>query len=304
MFKWLISEEDTKGVDFQVDKDKTHRYHAVTYNHFSVNESVMNRCENNFVFEVTVIDRIDAGFVFDWQVCEKQMFKGMEYLGDNIVVLERLSSIKDHLRLLIGNSGEIISVLNKQEIHNNWTNIKANLYQHPDDWPITKEYRDKFIADGDLEHSLNFPLEDILNQDPVLGTFFFRNTKNKTKEKEDALIRIEEPSNLFMTADAEKLNVPLVQSTSWARDADDQDWIDFVISRNADKARLDKKAMTLALKNFPFAEQDIKIYIYDYSAEYRIHEPDQMISAAKYNLLEKVNHDLEINHFCTIQSIN
>jgi hypothetical protein len=304
MFKWLISDEETKEVDFQVDRNKSRRYHAVTYNHFSINESIMNRCENSFVFEITVVEKTVNGFIFDWQVRDKQMYKGMEYLGENIAVLEKLASVKDHLRLLIGQQGQIVSVLNKEEIHNNWVNLKNNLYQHPYDWPIDKEYQEKFIADGDLEHSLNFPLEDVLNQDPVLGTFFFRNTKSKTKENEDAMVRMEQPSNLLMTANAEKLTIPLVQSTSWTRDEVDKEWVDFVISRNADKSRLSKNTMAAALKNFPFAEQDLKIYIYDYTAEYRIHEADQMINMAKYNLLEKVNHDLEINHFCTIQSIN
>lgn len=304
MFKWLISEEDTKEIAYIVDKGKAHRYHATTYNHFSVNESVMNRCENSFVFEVTVLDRISEGFVFDWHVREKQMYKGMEYLGENIKVLERLAGVKDHLRLLISDQGQILKVLNKDEIHDNWVHLKNNLYQTPEDWPIDEEHKAKFIADGDLEHSLSFPLEAVLNQDPVLSTFFFQNTQNKTREKEDAMLRTEQSSNILMTANTEKLVIPLVQSTSWARNEDDGEWIDFVISRTADKSRLAKKAMTLALKNFPFAEQDMRVYIYDYTAEYRIHEADQMISTARYNLLEKVNHDLEVSHTCTIQSIN
>nr|WP_067057341.1 hypothetical protein [Mucilaginibacter sp. L294] len=304
MFKWLISDEETKGVDFEVDRGKTHRYEARTYNHFSVNESVMNRCENNFVFEVSVLEKNSRGFVFDWRVLEKQMYKGMEYLGEQIVVLEKLAGIKDHLRLLIGDQGQIVSVLNKEEIKGNWLKLKENLYSNAKDWPIEEAYKDKFIADGDLEHSLDFPLEELLNQDPVFGTFFFRNTMGKTKEKEDALVRMEQPSNILMNERAEKMIIPLVQSTSWSRNPDDKDIIDFVISRNADKARLDKGRMTKMLKNFPFAEQEIKVYIYDYAAEYQISEADQMIGSAKYNLLEKVNHDLEVSHFCSIRSIN
>jgi hypothetical protein len=304
MFKWLISDEDTKGVEFEVDREKAHRYEARTYNHFSVNESVMNRCENNFVFEVSVIQRESRGFVFDWRVLEKQMYKGMEYLGDNIKVLEKLAGIKDHLQLLIGDQGQILSVLNKEEIRDNWLNLKENLYANPEEWPIEDSYKEKFIADGDLEHSLSFPLEELLNHDPVFGTFFFRNTMNKTKEKEDALVRIEQPSNILMNEHAEKIIIPLVQSTSWKRNEEDKEIIDFVISRNADKARLDKGRMTKMLRNFPFAEQEIKVYIYDYAAEYQISETDQMIGAAKYSLLEKVNHDLEVSHFCSIRSIS
>jgi len=304
MFKWLVSQEEVPGIDFQVDNQKIYRYRAETYNHFKINEMHMNRCMNTFVFEVLVVDKTEEGYVFDWTLKEKEMYKGMEYLGENIIVLEKLASIKDHLSLLVNGEGQIIKVLNKEELQTKWNILKENLYENPEDWPIEEAYKNKFLADGDHEHSSSFPIEDVLNQDPVFSTFFFQNTKNKTKSQEDALIRMEQPSNLLMTESTEKIKIPLIQNTSWQTNIDDNEYIDFLISRNADKARLNKKQMNKLLRNFPFAEQEIQVYIYDYEAVYKINGQNYMISEAKYNLLEKVNHDLEVNHTCTIRAIN
>lgn len=303
MFNWLISEDDQAGIDFQVDKNKCYRYEANSSNHFKLNEMIMNKCENHIIVEVSVLSKVDEGFIFDWTVKKKNLYKGMEYLGEHLLVLERLAGIKDHLRLLVNKNGQIAKVLNKDEIHNNWLDIKRSLYKD-DDWPIGEEHRIKFIEDGDREHSLNYPLEKVLNQDPVFATFFFQNTKNKTKEGDDALVRVEEYSNLLMSGDAEKCYIPLIQNANWKKNQDNEGFIDFVISRNADKGRLNKKQMNKLLKNFPFAEQEIKSYIYSYEAEYLIDGTSFMITEAKYDLLEKVNQDLEVSHFCNIKLLS
>jgi len=302
MFKWLLGSTGNK-IEYLVDANKSYPFKAETFNNMKVNAMSINECENEFLFEVKVIAKEESTYIFEWDFTYKRLFKGMDYLGENVKILEKLAGIKDHLILKVDNKGKIIDVLNRDELKAKWLDLKRKILNDPEILHIADNYRTQFFDEGDKEFSSNFPIEESLNKDQLYATFFFQNTTKQTSSNEDSITRIEQYSNVLIEKD-KALQIPLIQSSFWSPYEKDPSLIKYILTRSVDNSRLNKGKIRDVILSWGSGQKNLTTYINDYSSEYLIDESSQILCEAQSRIFEKVNDNVEINQSCTITKIN
>ena len=142
---------ELKGVrgnlDVVMDK-KVREYHVTTKTKYCVSDRPLIECSSDMNVTVDFLSISGIHDIMDVKITRQENNYGLECMEEKYLrLMDQVSNIQAHLKLAIDCCGQIKDVLNFDELHDKWQDIKDEID------PSSPEMA-KIIHDGDEEYSM------------------------------------------------------------------------------------------------------------------------------------------------------
>lgn len=241
---------------------------------------------------------VNVGYVVQFTVHEVKMGGGFDMFRDYNDLIRKITSVKNNLRICLSPRGLIEEVENKQELAKEWMRVRSELKEDAMFGKFPDEQKRALYEAGDREYLEDYPMEDELRKSPVYSTFFneFYDHYYAFGVKE-LLHKIKKPSAIFTDYQAD---LPLHAELGEM----DEECCKLNMQGNLNKQDFDiRKWQGEFREKYPFLEEELHTYRYDYDAGYELYRDNGWLKQARVSTYEKANDSFEVSIDCTIQEI-
>lgn len=145
---------------YKVQNNSESSYNSIQKTHFKINGIVLSDSVTNLIVNQKKIEEINDDVIVDFTINNLKNEGGLEQIQEVVNFAGRIEKISHRLVLYIDDKGEIIKVVNQNELNDKWNVLKSNLHKDEVFKTISSEHQKNIINQGDLEYSLNFPYQD------------------------------------------------------------------------------------------------------------------------------------------------
>ena len=260
-------------------------YKYTLTNIYSINGQKMSEVFVENSFHLSLIgkkkDMIDIDLVFD----DMNVKKGLEFLPQEYInAIRQVSTVRDHVLCRIEKTGNIIEILNFQELQKKWEQIKDKLRQNKN---FIREDMDKMLEAGDKEFSNEDIFIEELNRNSVYKALLC------ALSKKGEMIKHVFHSNIF----PEKKMVVQIE----VEDEENDKRFSVYSMKNKDIDIDDIGIKKLYTKEFSILSQPYKSYSFNFLAVNTVDKESLFFDNIKYSLSEKINDVVTVDILCVIQ---
>lgn len=265
------------------------------------NDIIVSDTENTWQIRCALLGAgINVGYVMQFEILDLQIGGGFDAYKEFNGLIKTLSGVKDRLRLRLTPHGLIEQVENRKELEQEWLKVRATLAADKHFQQFPEPEKKAMYEAGDKEYMGNHPMEEDLKKSPVHAAFFneFYNQPFFTHAPLPLTSALK-PSAVFLN---EQFRLHLHGELAGV----DR-------SANACKIKmlgnLDKTAFSIQQWNevfkerYPFLEEDLKTFLYEYEADYTLELKSGWLQSARIITWEQANRSVEVMVECTIDEI-
>lgn len=140
--------KDVRGNLEAVMDNEIRTYHVMTKTKYSVCDRSLIECSSGMDITVEIMSISGARDIIDVRIIRQENNYGLECMEEKYLrLMDQVSDIQAHLKLAIDCCGQVKDVLNFDELHNKWQEIKCKI-------DASSPEMAKIIHDGDEEYSM------------------------------------------------------------------------------------------------------------------------------------------------------
>lgn len=268
-------------------------YRSTYSNIYKLRNDELSYVTTENIIKVSLIGEYSDSYEIDVEILETKKMQGLEFLPKEYMdIINKISDFKNHFICSINKLGLVTAILNKEELKEQWLNLKKEIEENEEYKKIFKnEGINKLIEAGDIQYITDInSLVPELNKNIVFLSIFLGFT-----DIEMTHIR-EFYSYIFpdLTIKA-KLNIE--------NEKEDED--NLVYSMAIDKIKIDESTVKKKfLKDFAFMQEPYDEHFFDFVSLNTINKETNWIENIKLTLDERVNKAVNISIICEIQKID
>ncbi len=272
-------------------------YKSVFTNIFMIKSQLTNKSIAENTFEVTLLEEHNNYYDFDINTKSSEIKSGLEFIPDIFkTLLDKMSSLKNHLVLRISKNGTIKEVLNQNELANKWLVVKDEILTTKSS--ISEKDINKIIKSGELEYlSSSTQMANDMRKMVVYKTFFNSFIDIQAIKSSNNIFKQEFNSSIFSDIDIE-VETQIAEEPISEEDAN---IIQTFSSRDINVNR--SKIKRLFLNNYAILKESFKDYNYNSIAINNLNKDTLWPVSVNFGSKEIINNSVSIEMEVNIERI-
>ena len=291
-------ESKQKLTQKRLNGKKIYKYKSTLTNIFIIKDKLINKSIAENIFEVILLNEYVNFYDFDIKTTYNEIKSGLEFIPDLFKeLLNKMSSLKNHLILRVDKQGMIKEVLNQNELTEKWRDLKNEILQTNEKIP-EKDIK-KILEAGDKEYTLSSVQMAADISKMLIYKILFNSFMDKERDNlKNGLFIREFTSSIFPEVQIE-VEMQIKEEPVTV----DDDYITQVfISReiNVNEAKIKK----IFLNNYAILKESFKDYNYNSIAISSLEKATLWPLSINFGSKEKINTSVSIEMELHIEQID
>ena len=282
---------------YKDEKERVSLYKSTQSTFFKINGVVLSESETKCNISKTILAKeYGDAVIVEFLISDSDNGGGLDSLKTVIAFLNKIEAVTHRLVLKINRIGEVVEVLNKNELLNNWNGLKSDLEDDPLFNKMPPENQKQILKQGNMEYALGYPyhlgIKNALIYYNIIYPFYGLNLSRENK-----IISFDSERNSSII---KHVNIPFDNDAVYY----DADTYKEIRIQSKQKKYVDLGAMEKELKkNYPNFPGKIKTYENTITHNYELENDSNRIINSKVILHEKIDEAFEINIEHTLKLI-